>query len=48
MTFIRGDWRKQGTMFPPPLDELISAGHFRRVIDRFLSRVPLLHVVLPG
>lgn len=41
MTFIRGDWREQGTMFPPTLDELIAADHFCRVIDRFLSRVDM-------
>lgn len=41
MTFIRGDWREQGTMFPPTLDELIPADHFCRVIDRFLGRVDM-------
>jgi hypothetical protein len=35
MAYIQGEGRKQGTLFPVVLDELVPADHECRVIDAF-------------
>ena len=37
MSFIQGEGRTQGTLFPVTLDELIPEDHVCRVIDAFVD-----------
>jgi transposase len=37
MSFIRGEGRSQGTLFPVVLDDLVPADHVCRVIDAFVN-----------
>jgi transposase len=37
MSYIQGEGRSQGTLFPVVLDDLISADHVCRVLDAFVS-----------
>jgi transposase len=39
MSFIRGEGRTQGTLFPVTLDDLLPVDHVCRVIDAFVKRV---------
>lgn len=41
MAFVRGHDRSQSTLFPVALDELVPADHVCRVIDAFVTRLPL-------
>lgn len=41
MGFIRGEGRKQGTLFPVMLEELIPQDHVCRVIDSFVDRLDM-------
>jgi transposase len=38
MAYIEGEGRKQGTLFPVVLDDLISSDHICRVIDAFVEK----------
>jgi transposase len=37
MSYIQGEGRSQGTLFPVVLDDLIPADHVCRVLDAFVS-----------
>ena len=37
MSYIRGEGRSQGTLFPVVLDDLVPADHLCRVIDAFVD-----------
>lgn len=37
MGYIQGDGRKQATLFPMVLDDLVPADHMYRVIDAFVE-----------
>src|SRR6202046_5047735 len=39
MSYIQGEGRNQGTLFPVVLDEFVPADHVCRVIDAFVSRL---------
>jgi transposase len=39
MSFIRGEGRSQGTLFPVVLDDLIPADHVCRVLDAFVDQL---------
>jgi hypothetical protein len=39
MSFIRGEGRNQGTLFPVVLDDLVPADHVCRVVDAFVDRL---------
>lgn len=41
MSFIRGEGRSQGTLFPVVLDDLVPADHVCRVIDAFVDRLAM-------
>ena len=41
MSFVRGEGRTQGTLFPVTLEELIPDDHARRVIDAYVARVDI-------
>jgi len=41
MGFVQGEGRKQGTLFPGCLEELIPDDHVRRVIDVFVDRLDM-------
>jgi transposase len=41
MSFIQGEGRTQGTLFPLTLDELIPQDHVCRVIDAFVVRLDM-------
>ncbi|MBZ5507319.1 MAG: IS1182 family transposase [Acidobacteriia bacterium] len=41
MAYIQGVGRKQGTLFPVTLEELIPANHVCRVIDAFVGRLDM-------
>jgi hypothetical protein len=41
MSFIQGEARTQGTLFPLTLDELIPQDHVCRVIDAFVDRLDM-------
>jgi transposase len=41
MAYIEGEGRKQGTLFPVVLDELISSDHICRVIDAFVEKLTM-------
>jgi transposase len=41
MGFIEGEARRQGTLFPVSLEELIPDDHFCRVIDAFVERLDM-------
>ena len=37
MSYIRGEGRDQGTLFPAVLDDFVPADHVCRVIDAFVN-----------
>lgn len=37
MSYIQGEGRSQGTLFPVVLDDLIPADHVCRVLDAFIA-----------
>ncbi len=39
MSYIQGEGRSQGTLFPVVLDDLVPADHVCRVIDAFVDRL---------
>jgi transposase len=41
MSYIRGEGRSQGTLFPVVLDDLVPADHVCRVIDAFVGRLAM-------
>lgn len=41
MGFIRGEGRRQGTLFPVVLDDLVPPDHVCRVIDAFVERLAM-------
>ena len=41
MSYIRGEGRSQGTLFPVVLDDLVPADHVCRVIDAFVERLAM-------
>lgn len=41
MSFIRGESRRQGRLFPGTLDDLIPEDHFCRVLDLFVERLDM-------
>ena len=41
MGFIQGEGRRQGTLFPVALDDLIPEDHVCRVIDAFVGRLEM-------
>jgi hypothetical protein len=41
MSYIQGEGRGQGSLFPVVLDDLVSADHMCRVIDAFVARLAL-------
>jgi transposase len=41
MSYIEGEGRKQGTLFPVVLDDLISSDHICRVIDAFVEKLEM-------
>src|SRR5580698_8186688 len=41
MSYIRGEGRSQGTLFPVVLDDLVPAEHVCRVIDAFVDRLAM-------
>src|SRR5258708_22269243 len=41
MSYIRGEGRNQGTLFPVVLDDLVPADHMCRVIDAFVERLTM-------
>jgi hypothetical protein len=41
MTYIQGEGRGQGSLFPVVLDDFVSADHMCRVIDVFVARLAL-------
>ena len=41
MSFIQGEGRTQGTLFPVTMDELIPQDHVCRVIDAFVDRLDI-------
>jgi transposase len=42
MSYIRGEGRNQGTLFPVLLDDLVPADHVCRVIDAFVNRLKMI------
>ncbi|MGB8478128.1 MAG: hypothetical protein WCE63_04710 [Acidobacteriaceae bacterium] len=38
-SYIQGEGRSQGTLFPVVLDDLVPVGHVCRVIDLFVDRL---------
>lgn len=41
MSFIRGESRRQGTLFPTTLQDLIPEDHFCRVLDLFVEKLDM-------
>ena len=41
MGYIEGDGRRQGTLFPVVLDDLVPADHVCRVLDAFVDRLEM-------
>ena len=41
MSFVQGEGRTQGMLFPLTLDELIPQDHVCRVIDAFVDRLDM-------
>jgi hypothetical protein len=41
MAYIEGEGRKQGTLFPVILDDLISSDHICRVTDAFVEKLAM-------
>ena len=41
MSYIRGEGRSQGTLFPVVLEDLVPADHVCRVIDAFVERLAM-------
>ena len=41
MSYIRGEGRSQGTLFPVVLDDLVPSDHVCRVIDAFVERLEM-------
>jgi transposase len=41
MSYIQGEGRNQGTLFPVLLDDLLPEDHVCRVIDAFVARLPM-------
>jgi transposase len=39
--YIEGDGRRQGTLFPVVLDDLVPADHVCRVLDAFVDRLEM-------
>jgi transposase len=39
MSFIQGEGRSQGTLFPLVLDDFVPADHMCRVIDAFVEKL---------
>lgn len=41
MAYIQGEGRKQGTLFPLVLDDLVPADHMCRVVDAFVGQLDM-------
>ncbi len=41
MSYIQGEGRSQGTLFPVVLDDLVPLDHACRVIDLFVDRLAM-------
>ncbi len=41
MSYIQGEGRSQGTLFPVVLDDLVPLDHVCRVIDLFVDRLAM-------
>ena len=41
MSYIQGEGRSQGTLFPVVLDDFVAADHVCRVIDAFVEKLEM-------
>jgi transposase len=44
MAYIQGEGRRQGTLFPVTLDDLVPAGHVCHVIDAFVEKLDMVEL----